>query len=256
MKKPIIGKNDLKTWCKQNDKEYLLDEWDYENNQLSPEQYFPKSHKEVEWKCKENHCYSARISDRTAKFSGCPYCSGRLPIVGETDLKTWCINNNRQDLIYDWCDELNAEKTMCEYSYASNKTVVWKCHICSNEWSTPIYSRTTRPDGCPKCNVSGTSFPEQFLFLALRKMYKNVNNRDRTNGYEFDIFIPEEKIAIEYNGTYYHSKTLKKDEQKRILTDKNLSRFIIVRKCLFFNLYQRFQVCKGLSEFVQNWTFF
>lgn len=45
MRKPIEGKEDLVTWCKQNNKQFLLEEWDYEKNLLNPEEYFPKSEK-------------------------------------------------------------------------------------------------------------------------------------------------------------------------------------------------------------------
>ena len=38
MRKPIQGKEDLVTWCKQNNKQFLLEEWDYERNPLNPEE--------------------------------------------------------------------------------------------------------------------------------------------------------------------------------------------------------------------------
>lgn len=294
MRKPIIGKEDLVTWCKQNNKEYLLDEWDYEKNDLKPEEFFPKSEKIVMWKCKKeyhsypapiyfrttqntNCCYCtgkrvlvgfndfrtwcekndridmlkewsmegnlerpedctktahkkiiwkcskcgnnypASIADRTTKSSGCPYCSGRLPILGKTDLLTWCQNNDREDLINDWNSELNDGKSMQEYTYASDKKVIWKCHICSFEWKTEINARTVGNGGCSKCSVSGTSFPEQFIYLVLKSLYRNTINRDKTHGVELDIFIPEYSIAIEYNGTYYHESQQKNDEKKREL---------------------------------------
>lgn len=294
MRKPIIGKEDFVTWCKQNNKQYLLTEWDYEKNELNPEDYFPKSEKTVMWKCnKEPHSYPApicfrttsntgccycsgqrvlqgfndlktwceknnkndlikewsmeenedipenytrashklvvwkcskcgnsypaRIADRATKGSGCPYCYGRLPIVGKTDLLTWCIENDREDLIHDWSEELNGGKSMDEFTYASDKKVIWKCHICAYEWRNEVNARTVGNGGCPKCSVSGTSFPEQFLYLIMRSLFNTVNNRDKSNGFELDIFVPEYKVAIEYNGTYYHSKLQQKDEKKRQL---------------------------------------
>ena len=294
MRKPIKGKEDLVTWCKQNNKDYLLTEWDYEKNELEPEDYFPKSEKTVMWKCiKESHSYpapicfrtksntgccyctgkrvlygfndlktwceknkrndlilewnkeenediienytrasharvmwkcckcgnsySARIADRTIKSSGCPYCNGKFPIAGKTDLQTWCIKNDREDLINDWNKELNGGKSMDDFTYASDKKVTWRCHICSYEWITEVNARTVRNGGCSKCNVSGTSFPEQFLYLVMKSLLKTVNNRDKSNGFELDIFVPEYKIAIEYNGTYYHSKMQQTDDKKRQL---------------------------------------
>lgn len=298
MRKPIQGKEDLVTWCKQNNKQFLLEEWDYEKNLLNPEEYFPKSEKEVMWKCnKESHSYPApicfrtrnncgccycsgkrvlegfndlktwciknnrndlirewdyernenapenyirtshsrivwkcsvckksyyaKISDRTSKGSGCPYCSGRLPVIGKSDLRTWCEENNREDLIFDWSMELNKGKRMEEFTYASNKKIVWKCHICLNEWITPIYSRTVGNRGCSQCSVSGTSFPEQYLYLVVKSLFQTAVNRDKTNGFELDIFIPEYKIGIEYNGIYYHNGLEKNDEKKQKMCREN-----------------------------------
>lgn len=105
---------------------------------------------------------------------------------------------------------------MYEYAYASNKNVIWKCYICSSVWKTPLYSRTVGNRGCTKCKVSGTSFPEQYLFLLIKSIYVNVNNRNKSNGFELDIYLPQQKIGIEYNGKYYHStvEQVKKDNIK------------------------------------------
>ena len=76
-KKSIIGKNDLITWCKDNDKQYILDEWDYDNNDgLTPEQFTFGSHKRINWKCKNGHKWNAVIKERT-KYRGnkCPVCN-------------------------------------------------------------------------------------------------------------------------------------------------------------------------------------
>ena len=53
MPKLEVGKNDLETWCKQNNKEYLLDEWNYEkNSSLSTSSISHSSSERVWWKCK------------------------------------------------------------------------------------------------------------------------------------------------------------------------------------------------------------
>lgn len=75
-KKTVVGKNDLVTWCKENDKQYILDEWDYENNDgMKPEQFTFGSHKRICWKCSKGHKWSAIIKERT-KYKGnmCPKC--------------------------------------------------------------------------------------------------------------------------------------------------------------------------------------
>ena len=75
-KRAVKGKNDLETWCKENDREYILQEWDYENNgELRPDMVTAGSHKRVFWKCEKGHSWNAVIKERT-KVNGnmCPIC--------------------------------------------------------------------------------------------------------------------------------------------------------------------------------------
>ena len=75
-KKAQVGINDLVTWCNENGKQYILDEWDYETNEgLRPEMFTFGSHKRINWKCAKGHTWTAVIKERT-KFKGnmCPVC--------------------------------------------------------------------------------------------------------------------------------------------------------------------------------------
>lgn len=295
MKKPTIGINDLRTWCINNNKTSLLNEWDYNLNKCSPESYFPKSEQTVFWKCPTGlhsypapiffrttnntgccycsghkvlkgfndfatkcpellkewnyeknilspfeftrtshkkvwwHCskcsgdYESFISDRVSKHSGCPYCFGRLPILGQTDLVSWCKNNSMQFLLEDW-DYSKNMKIPSDYSYGSNQVVYWKCHRCHHDWKKQIYIRTINGTGCPKCNINGTSFPEQFLYLYLTTLtQKECCNRYKKLGFELDIYIPSLQLGVEYNGSYYHSSNvqIKHDIAKKELCQAN-----------------------------------
>ena len=74
-KKVQVGTNDLVTWCKQNNKEYIIDEWDYDNNDEIPEECTYGSHRRINWKCKQGHKWSAIIKERTRKNGNmCPLC--------------------------------------------------------------------------------------------------------------------------------------------------------------------------------------
>ena len=75
-KRAILGKNDLVTWCKDNKKEYIIKEWDYEaNDGMMPEMFTFGSHKTINWICEKGHRWKAVIKERT-KFRGnmCPEC--------------------------------------------------------------------------------------------------------------------------------------------------------------------------------------
>ena len=53
----LQGYNDFQTWCRENDREKLLAEWDYEKNSILPTQISPFNSKKVWWKCDKNHNY-------------------------------------------------------------------------------------------------------------------------------------------------------------------------------------------------------
>ena len=138
-KKVLEGYNDLKTTHSE-----LCEEWNCDKNKKGPECYSAGSNKKVGWKCKKYHEWDARVSDRTIKKVGCPYCRGRYPIIGKTDLKT----------IYpELCEEWNYEKNKYGpefYSVFSNKKVWWKCKE-GHEWKTSI-SHISSGSRCPYCS--------------------------------------------------------------------------------------------------------
>lgn len=76
-KKIQIGINDLVTWCKENNKQFILDEWDYDANEnLNPEMFSFGSHKRINWKCSKGHKWSAVIKERTkSRGNMCPECN-------------------------------------------------------------------------------------------------------------------------------------------------------------------------------------
>lgn len=76
----LKGANDLETWCKNNNKQYLIDEFagkDEEHNIISINSLAKSSHKRVKWRHitneGETHEWYATVADRTYKNSGCQY---------------------------------------------------------------------------------------------------------------------------------------------------------------------------------------
>ena len=101
--KVSLGINDLKTWCIENNKENILDEWDYSrNDEASPDSTAYASSKKIWWKCPNGHSYYSRVGNRVFRGDGCPYCSGNKTLEGFNDFKTWCLTNGREDLLDEW----------------------------------------------------------------------------------------------------------------------------------------------------------
>ena len=128
------------------DNEKLLLEWNIEKNQpISVEDMTVNSGRKVWWKCKEGHEWQARVADRS-RGNGCPYCSGKKPLIGINDLKT--LN---QRVAFEWNYDLNDGKKPEEFCLHSGKRVWWKCKE-GHEWQATIDSRTrTNGNGCPFC---------------------------------------------------------------------------------------------------------
>ena len=142
----------------------LADEWIAEKNYpLTPDNVSYGSGKRVFWKCEKGHIFKAKILDRK-NGRGCPYCSGRKAIPGETDLSTLY-----PDIAKEWHPFKNEKMKPEQYRPGSNVKVWWKCQKCGYEWQAMIASRTLRHTGCAQCagniivegkNDLATCFPE------------------------------------------------------------------------------------------------
>ena len=83
----------------------------------------------------------------------------------------------------------------------------WKCKKCGNVFEDHCYSHIPR---CPICypKIAGYSNMEKELVDFCKQHFPNLieNDRELIKPYELDIVIPEKKIAIEFNGDYWHSE--------------------------------------------------
>ena len=219
--KVLQGYNDLQTINPS-----LANEWNYEKNiDLTPLDVVPNSNKKVWWKCNQGHEWQAMIASRN-KGNGCPYCSGRYVIKGKTDLQT--VNPT---LANEWNYEKNNGTTPSDVMSNSHKNVWWKCSQ-GHSWQATITSRNSG-NGCPVCNSERqTSFPEYAIVYYLKKSGLDVIHSYRENGYELDIYIPSKKIAIEYDGSYWHSNKIEKDLEKNSKCKKDGIKLYRIREGL------------------------
>ena len=189
----------------------LMAEWHFEKNaelNLNPEKLTLGSGKNAWWECPQGHLYYARIGHRS-NGHGCPKCSGRKAIKGENDLQTII-----PELAQEWNFERNGELTPSDVLPKSGKIVWWKC-AKNHEWKTRIASRTKGGTGCPICKSERhTSFPEYAIIYYFQKCGLEVLHSYKGYGYELDIYLPSKKIAIEYDGNFWHKNKEQKDLEK------------------------------------------
>lgn len=138
-KRPIVGINDLQT---VNPK--LASEFDSEKNgSLRVENLTYGSKRSIWWRCGKGHSWRASVSNRN-KGRDCPYCSGRLAIIGVNDLKT--VN---PVLAAEFDIEKNTAVNIEELKANSGKKVIWRCKKGHN-WAATVCNRS-KGYGCPYC---------------------------------------------------------------------------------------------------------
>lgn len=223
-------KMNYKEWCIKNDKKYLIDEWDYDKNKeiydLDITDVTQGSNRRAFWICsKDNrHRWDTKISHRS-NGRGCPVCSGRKVIQGVNDLKSKFPKLIEEE--WDFNKNINIDPAKIT---AKNKREVWWICRKGHSWKARIQNRTSLNTGCPKCKGSnGTSYPEQFFYFALKEKFNCVTNREKIGKYEYDIYVKDLNLLIEYDGIYWHR--IKKDasnieEEKEKYAKKKKFNFI------------------------------
>ncbi len=104
-----------------------------------------------------------------------------------------------------------------------NHEYLFECCKCHNKFKSKIYltghiSRTGNLSRVPRCfncypviDKVSSSKTEKELTSFCKKYFPDLkeNNYDITSPYEVDILIPDIKLAIEFNGLYWHSVKIK-----------------------------------------------
>lgn len=139
MQKLFRGENDLLTLYPD-----LAKEWDCnKNGDLKPSDVLPGSHKEVWWKCANDHEWKSTIRDRI-KGKNCPYCSNIKVLSGFNDLATV-----HPEIAQEWHYEKNGDLKPNQVKYSANIKVWWRC-AQGHEWQAYVFNRS-KGHGCPYC---------------------------------------------------------------------------------------------------------
>ena len=127
---------------------------------------------------------------------GCPQCG--------ID-KLSCDNRKSIDVFSNEASKLHYNK----YSYSM---VIYNNQCSFVDIICPIHGvfqqtpkHHLRGQGCPACNISSG---HGAIYNYIKTIYNgriNLNDRDVIRPYEIDIYLPDSKVGIEYNGLYFHS---------------------------------------------------
>jgi len=198
-----------------NDCPEIVDIWDYNLNPKGPEYFSPSGYAEANFKCNKGHSYKRRIDvirrSLRAENNGCPECSRK------TVNKDNSIASTHPHLLNEW-DYENNKKSPELIAPGTRYNAFWICPV-GHSYRNEVYRRTGNElRGCPHCSYSPRSQEEIILMFELMNFFAidpdNHVIRDANKKYNVDIIIPDQKIIIEYDGSYWHKDKASFDKEK------------------------------------------
>ena len=182
--------------------------FDIKKNKTTPELICPGSRKVFWWKCSKGHFFQNNAANMTKNGDkeSCGFCNGKKAWKGESF----------GDLFPELLKQMDKSKNKNFDPYSvvpgSHKSLFWVCDK-GHKWKARIFARTLLGHGCKICKMP-YSKPEIRIFSELSYIFNEVRLRYKFKNNEVDIFIPEKKIAIEYDGYYWHKNKTELDQLK------------------------------------------
>jgi hypothetical protein len=101
------------------------------------------------------------------------------------------------------------------------------CPVCGTEWTWSPLKKSkyfTIHPYCPSCFKNNRSSFELKLCELLDSLNIKYISNDRKilDGKELDVYIPKAKLAIEFDGVYWHNNSLKSFEKYKALKEKDI----------------------------------
>lgn len=136
---------------------------------------------------------------------GCPICGREIIFFKETFAKGKFIekSNEIHNRKYDYS----------KVKYKNNKIKVYiVCPLHGGFWQKPYLH--LQGCGCPKCGIRQSKQEENIFDFIKEIETATVLQRDTDviSPYELDIYIPNKRVAIEYDGLIWHSDKFGKDK--------------------------------------------
>ena len=175
------------------------------NGELEPKDVSAATSSKYWFKCELGHEFESSTTHQNKKTIVCARCSGRVPSEERNFEKDF------PDAAKQWDYEKNLNRPS-EYTPGSNYKAWWKC-AKGHSYQQAITQRTGQNQGCNICKAN-ISKPQIRIYAEFKSIFKNVELSKIIKKIEIDIYIPDIKIGIEYDGKYYHSNRIRKDLEK------------------------------------------
>lgn len=201
----VVGRNDLST--KRPD---LVPYWAVSNG-CSPSAVSALSRQEATWACPEGHEWvePVRVTASRAK-EPCLECRALVRQQKVMDVKPRRPKNPTvaeafPHLVAEWSEQNTDQPD--QVTTGSARQVIWEC-VAGHTWLTPVYQRARLDgSGCPSCVVPVSAGQQQVgEFLQSLGFGVLMDDRVTLPGCEIDVFLPEEKFGVEFNGLRWHGE--------------------------------------------------
>ena len=178
------------------------------NGKLTPSDVTHGTHRKVWWKCSEgpDHEWKTSVDSRAVAGTNCPYCAGQKISI------TNCLSTTRPKIAEEWHPTKNGKLTPEKVMRGSDKRVWWLCSKNQeHEWEARIANRGSHGAGCSFCLKKNQSLLFEYVKSIFSQSeihydFKHHDLRYSKSNYpmELDIWLPDEKIAFEYQGEQHY----------------------------------------------------
>lgn len=223
----IPGVNDLAT----TDPE-LAKNWDYDGSfPYLPEDVSRQSDRKMSWICPESGArWERTVNGYVASKGASPFTINVKLHPGYNDIAT---RFPELALLHSPENETGLDE-IC--SIQGHGSMIWECPNCGGRWERTLESMV-KFRRCMVCSreYRSSSIGERELLSYVKGIpgSEKVFSNDRSLvGKEIDVYIPSLKVAIEFNGLYWHSEATGKDidyhyEKWRKCKDKGVDLMIV-----------------------------
>jgi predicted nucleic acid-binding Zn-ribbon protein len=170
------------------------------------------------WQCSTcGHEWETDPDHRTRGRRGCPKCAierqrrtSSTPKAGES------LAEKNPEVAAEWHPTRNESLTPFDVRPRGKASVWWRCSF-GHEWKAKVAPRAVGI-GCPRCNIIGVSERETRLKFELAAAglpvaidHPPIEVGGARRPVKADIAIPELRLAVEYDGWYYHRNKVNAD---------------------------------------------
>jgi glutaredoxin len=208
--------------------------------------------------CPEHGIFEQLPTNHIYRKSGCPEC-GKIIQIDKSKVWNLLQNHHIKNNFIEIASEIHNYKY--DYSLSNYESSDKKIKIICPEhgiFEQLLINHIYNESGCPKCtNIISKGQKEIYNFI---NYYNTAILEDRDNYFPYfiDITIPDKKIAIEYNGVYWHSlnqgiRELSHLNEKRLNLEKLGLRVINIYEDEWINSrLQMEQIIKNALGIISN----